>query len=115
MASSLELDGLDARDAIFRGCERGLKIVVIYWDDLEAMHKDGVLPLEQVLWLLDIVQHEEMRLPTAEELEQRGLKDFDEAHGVEGRHRLLKRRQRPLVKFLQIAVHLEEDLRKGFA
>ena len=82
---------------------------------LESLHRDGVLPLEQVLWLLDIVQHEEMRLPTAEELEKRGHKDFDEAHGVEGWHRLLKRRRRRLVKFLQIAVHLEEDLRKGFA
>ncbi len=72
-------------------------------------------PLEQVLWLLDIVRREKMRLPTAEELARRGHKDFDEAHGVEGWHRLLERRRRRLVKFLQIAVHLEEDLRKGFA
>jgi hypothetical protein len=87
----------------------------ISWDDLGAMHRNGVLPLEEVKWLLGIVQHEEIRLPTAEELEERGRKDFDEAHGVEGWHRLLKRRRRRLVKFFQIAVHLEEDLRKGFA
>jgi hypothetical protein len=63
---------------------------------------------------LGIVQHEEMRLPTAEDLRERGHKDFDEAHGVEGWHRLLKRRRRRLVKFLQTAVRLEEDLVKGF-
>ena len=67
------------------------------------------------MWLLDIVQHEEMRLPTAEELAKRAHKDFDEAHGVEGWHRLLKRRRRRFVKFLQIAVQPEEDLRNGFA
>jgi hypothetical protein len=39
-----------------------LRCFGLTWDDLEAMHRDGVLPLEQILWLLDIVQHEEMRL-----------------------------------------------------
>ncbi len=92
-----------------------LRCFGVCWDDLEAMHRDGVLPLEQVLWLLCIVQNEEMRLPTAEELAKQGRKDGDEAHSVEEWHRLLKRRRRRLVKFLQIAVHLEEDLRKGFA
>lgn len=53
--------------------------------------------------------------PTAEELAERGHKDFDEAHSVEGWHWLLKRRRRRLVRFLQTAVHLEEDLVKGFA
>jgi len=61
-----------------------------------------------------IVQHEEIRLPTAEELEEREHKDFDEAYGVEGCQRLLMWRQQ-LVPFLQIAVHLEETLRKGIA
>ena len=92
-----------------------LRYFGLTWDDLETMHRDGVLPLGQVVWLLGIVQHEKMRLPTAEELELRGRRDGDEADSVEGWHRLLKRRRRRLVKFLQIAVHLEEDLRKGFA
>ena len=51
-------------------------------DRMHVTHRDGVLPPEQVLWLLSTVQHEEMRLPTAEELEQRRHQDFDEAHGV---------------------------------
>ena len=59
-------------------------------------------------------QNEEMRLPTAEELEERGHKDFDEAHSVEEWHRLLERKRGRLVRFLRTAVGLEEDLVRGF-
>ena len=60
-----------------------LRCFGLCWDDLETMHRDGVLPHEQVVWLLGIVQNEEMRLPTAEEFE-----GFDEADGTAGWHRL---------------------------
>jgi hypothetical protein len=38
-------------------------------DRLHVTRRDNLLPVEQVLWLPGIVQHEETRLPTAEELE----------------------------------------------
>jgi hypothetical protein len=86
----------------------------ITWDDLQEREEDGVLPLSQVIWLLDVVLHEEMRLPTADELAARGHRDWDEAHTVEEWHELLKRKQRRLVRFLRVAVGLEEDLMPGF-
>jgi hypothetical protein len=86
----------------------------IDWDDLESLHEGGKLPLERVLWLLDVLLHEGMRLPTAEELLERGRRDWDEAHTVEEWRRLLERDRRRLVRFLRKAVDLREDLVPGF-
>ena len=40
----------------------------IDWNDLQEREEDGVLPLGHVIWLLDIILHKEMRLPTTEAL-----------------------------------------------
>ena len=86
----------------------------ITWDDLQELEEDGVLPLRQVIRLLDIVLNEEMRFPTATELAARGNRDWDEANSIEEWCRLLKRKRRQLIRFLRTAVGLEEDLVRGF-
>ena len=86
----------------------------ISWDYLQELEKDGRLPLEYVLWLLDIVANNQMRLPTAKELTKRGEQSWDEARTVEEWHRLLERNRRQLIRFLRTAAHLEEDLMRGF-
>jgi hypothetical protein len=86
----------------------------IDWDDLRELEEDGVLPLRQVIRLLDIVLNEEMRFPTATELAARGNRDWDEANSIEEWCRLLKRKRRQLIRFLRTAVGLEEDLVRGF-
>jgi hypothetical protein len=70
--------------------------------------------LHRVLWLLDILLHKEVRLPSAEELRERGHQDWDEANTVEEWHRLLRRRRRRLIRFLRTAARMEEDLVPGF-
>ena len=86
----------------------------ITWDDIQEREEDGKLPLRQVIWLLDIVLHEEMHLPTAADLAARGHRDWDEAHTVEEWHQVLRRKRRRLMRFLRTAVGLEEDLMRGF-
>jgi hypothetical protein len=64
----------------------------VMWDDLGRLAEDGVLPLEHVLWLLDVLVN---RKPDRE---------------IVGRGRAFRRR---LVRFLRRAVELEEEVRWG--
>jgi hypothetical protein len=64
----------------------------ITWDDLGRLAEDGVLPLEHVLRLLDVLVN---RKPDRE---------------VVGRGRAFRRR---LIRFLRRAVELEEEVRCG--
>jgi hypothetical protein len=78
----------------------------INWDDIENMREDGKVALRYALRLLEILLTEQPKFPT-----DREIKAFEiTTEALDGWERIFERKRRRLVRFLQTAAKLEEDL-----
>ena len=81
----------------------------IAWDDIENMREDGKIALKCTLRLLEILLTEQPKFLT-----RREIKAFEiTTEALDGWERIFERKRRRLVRFLQAAAKLEEDLAWG--
>jgi hypothetical protein len=79
----------------------------VTWDDLGRLAEGGVLPLEHVLRLLDVLLKGKPQLPTAESIVDL---PFTTPGAGDGPELAFRRKRRRLVRLLRTALRLEEDV-----